>query len=96
MLIILDINNIRCLIIDIIINELAYNGSDISVDMCDSKLLGGSFDLKARDLVRLLFLLEEKLSIQFPQNEIVDGRFSTINQIANLAFQLITEKPMIV
>lgn len=96
MIIILDITNIRSFIIDIIINKLTYDGSHISVDMCDSKLLGETFDLKARDLVKLLFLLEEELSIQFPQNDIVDGKFSTINQITNLAFQLTTEKLMIV
>lgn len=93
---ILDINNIRNLVIDVIINKLAYKGSHISVDMCDRKLLGETFNLKARDLVKLLFLLEEELSIQFPQNDIVDGKFSTINQIADSAFQLIIEKTMVV
>lgn len=84
----MKLNDVKCLIVDTITNNLEYHGDSIIPEMFDNKLLGQSFGLKARDLVKLLFLLENRLNIKFPADNIVAGQFSTINQIANLAYNL--------
>lgn len=83
----MQFNDVQNLIVEIIKNRLDYHGQFITADMFDQKLLGENFGLKARDLVELLFILENELKIRFPQNDIAAGRFSTINQIADLALR---------
>lgn len=50
----------------------------------DEKLLGDKVNMKARDLVVLLYMLEEELDIHISTEDIVGGRFDTFHHIQEL------------
>lgn len=53
----------------------------------NDKLLGTNIGMTARDLLIVFFMVEELYGIEISEKEIVDGRFSTYEQIVNLICQ---------
>lgn len=50
-------------------------------------LLSANIGMTARDLLIVFFMVEELYGIKIPEKEIVEGRFVTYEQIANLICQ---------
>lgn len=54
------------------------------IDLRGEKLLGNKINMRARDLVIFLHVLEEKLDIHIKKEDIVSGKFDTFNHIMEL------------
>lgn len=81
----MNFNEARQEILNIVINKFSLN---ICVDNSfDKKLFGGPFNLKARDMLILYFELEKHFKIKFPQRDIIEGKFSTLNEITDLVIK---------
>jgi peptide maturation system acyl carrier-related protein len=50
----------------------------------DKHLLGRPHSLEARDMLYLLFDVEREFGIRIPEDEIVNGRFSSYNSILEI------------
>ncbi|MCX7745303.1 MAG: peptide maturation system acyl carrier-related protein [Clostridia bacterium] len=68
----------------IFFNRFEMNLSKCSQEDFDRALLGSFFNLAPRDLIYLFFDIEKEFNINIPQDEIVEGRFNTINNIADM------------
>lgn len=55
------------------------------------KLLGEKIDLKARDLVVLLYRTEDVFDVSVPDDFICDGNFDTYDHILGLLLQLLVK-----
>lgn len=53
-------------------------------DAFDEQLLGRKFCFAPTDLIYLYFDIEEKLGIKIPEDAVVQGCFTTINNIVNM------------
>lgn len=50
----------------------------------ERSLLSNTFRLSGRDLVYLFYDVEKVFKIKIPEEDILDGKFSSINQIVNI------------
>ncbi len=55
-----------------------------NIELRNEKLLGNKINMNARDLVVLLYTLEEKLDIHIKREDIVNGNFDTFDHIMKL------------
>lgn len=55
-----------------------------NIDLRNEKLLGSKINMSARDLLVLLYLIEEKLDVHVENECIVNGKFDTFNHIIEL------------
>ena len=55
-----------------------------NIDLRNEKLLGSRINMTARDLLVLLFMIEEELDIHIKNESIVNGKFDTFNHIVEL------------
>lgn len=53
-------------------------------DCMEGNLLTHPFDLKARDLICLLYAVEEEFGIAVPGEDVLGGRFDTLNHIMEI------------
>ncbi|EPY2272403.1 peptide maturation system acyl carrier-related protein [Clostridium sporogenes] len=58
----------------------------------NSNLLSREFGLVARDLIYLLYDIEDKFNITVPQEDIDNGRFNNINNIIDIIDEQISYK----
>ena len=86
----MGINEIIQILIDLL-KEKSLINIEINKSMFDKKLLGQPFCLGARELVCLYLEVENKFNITLPQNEIVMGKFGTLNSIANIVSNEISD-----
>lgn len=56
----------------------------------DEKLLGSKVNMEARDLVVLLFSLEERLGIHIENTSIANGMFDTFEHIMELIYSTLS------
>ncbi len=54
------------------------------IELRKEKLLGSKINMAARDLVVLLFEIEDKMNIQFDKESILNGNFDTFDHIVEL------------
>ena len=59
----------------------------IKNEFFDIPLLSGRINLQARDLLCLFFDTEKEFDISIPQDVIIAGRFSTINNITDIILE---------
>ena len=56
----------------------------LNAELRGEKLLGDKINMSARDLVVLLYAIEEKLDINIKREDIVIGKFDTFDHIIEL------------
>jgi len=56
----------------------------INDDMFNQPLLGSMFKFQARNLLYLLIEIEKRFNISIPEEDIVNGKFNTLNSIADV------------
>jgi len=63
-----------------------FTGQDFkeNPDLRDTPLLGELIGLRARDMLFLLFRIEEMFGVKIPDQAIAEGRFNTFNNIQEL------------
>lgn len=54
------------------------------IELRKEKLLGNRINMAARDLVVLLFTIEERMQIRLDMQSIVDGKFDTFDHIVEI------------
>lgn len=50
----------------------------------DDNLIGSKFNFRARDLIYLLYDIEEKFNIKIPEEDIDNNKFNTIGNIIKI------------
>lgn len=50
----------------------------------EKELLGDVFRLEARDMIYLFFDIEKEFGITIPEEDIVNGKFATLNSISGI------------
>ncbi len=70
---------------DIFKNRFEINLFDIQfTGNIDDNLIGGKFNFRARDLIYLLYDIEEKFNIKIPEEDIDNNKFNTIGNIIKI------------
>lgn len=59
------------------------------IELKKEKLLGEKINLKARDLLIILYKVEKTFSVSIPEKSIYDGNFDTYDHILGLLFLLL-------
>ncbi len=66
--------------------------NDEENEYLDQNLFGNNFKLAPRDLVHLFFTIEKEFSITIPQEDIVEGKFNTFNNIVQIVEKQLRKK----
>lgn len=75
-----------------ILNNLSEIEVDfLKEDIFDQQLLGPTFNFRARNLLYLFFEVEREFSVSIPEEDIANGKFSTLNNIVDIILRQ-TEK----
>ncbi len=73
----------ECVLEDILFDKWNIDMKS-NANLRDEKLLGDKVNMRARDLVVLLYTLEEELDIHINTEDIVNGKFDTFHHIKEL------------
>lgn len=88
-------NNINIVLNNIFKNrfniDLFNNENDLSID---DNLLGSKFELRARDLIYLLYDVEKEFNIIISEEDIGNIKFNTVNNILAIINLKLEEKEM--
>lgn len=80
---------IRKGIAEIFRNRLEMDIESYEEDSLDKNLFGDQFMLKPRDLLCIFVDVEREFGISIPENVVLEGKFNTINNIADIVSSLI-------
>lgn len=81
--------NIREAIVNILKEKIVINHDFSDEKLFGQELTGGALRLRAREMLRLFFEVENEFNTRIPEEKIIEGKFNTINDITEIVFQLI-------
>ena len=76
------------------LSSLFHDRMQISIEKAgmNENLLGGKCNLYPRDLIYLYYFIQEEFEIEIDKKYILDGSFSTINNIADIIYESLQAK----
>lgn len=87
-----DINIIRDKVIEIFEQRLQVNLKNYKDNYCDEEIFGQYMRFNASDMLYVYFDIEKDFKIEIPEEAIINGSFSTINNIVNIIYKQILMK----
>lgn len=63
-------------------------GNRLTKSLLDENFLSVKFNMQPRDLVYLLYLVEDYFKITIPETHIVSNRFASFNAVVDIIYEL--------
>ncbi|AIQ73399.1 MULTISPECIES: hypothetical protein [Paenibacillus] len=88
----MDLDQVREQINEILFDVMGMDKIKLNENYFYEDLLGEAMQFSPRDLLVLFVHIEEKLKIQIPETDILNGCFNSLDRINNTVCRILQEK----